>query len=411
MYPLKSILVNCSESLLPVLRQALHNHPAVAEGEFSRTADVIDNCRWTQDEPRLLIYHLASIDDLEGLQRLRRTFSEWPILSLVDGCDGRSFSLLLLANRAGATQVVPTPLDEEDFRLAMEAIGQDYGFDIPNARMIAVSGVTGGCGATTLALNIAYQIVSRARQHTILAEMAFQKGMLATYLNVEPKYVIHDLLANSVKLDLHVVQQALTNIEHNFDILSGPHRQIMPLEVSPLDVNRLLDYLRRLCGIVVLDVPCTNDEVYVQTLAAADQVVLVAEQTLPSLRSLRLVLDMLGRTNLSETPLDGRPIHLVVNRYNYKTQEYSLDKLESLLQVKKLLTVGNDFSSVNAALNNGKPLKAQSPRCRIVSDLDQVVALLLSHGEKKDAKAAEPAPAGWGRRVLGRLARAIGLPA
>src|SRR5262249_20697020 len=119
MYPLKSILVNCNESLLPVLRQALHNHPAVAEGEFSRAvaeaesrrpADVTDTCRGPQDEPRLLIYHLASIDDLEGLQRLRRTFSEWPILSLVDGCDGRSFSLLLLANRAGATQVVPTPL-------------------------------------------------------------------------------------------------------------------------------------------------------------------------------------------------------------------------------------------------------------------------------------------------------------
>ena len=410
MYPLKTILVNCSESLLPTLRQALHNHPAVSEGEFNRASDVIDNCRWTQDESRLLIYHLKSMDDLEGLQRLRRTFSDWPILTLVDGCDGRSYSLLLLANRAGATQVVPTPLDEEDFRLAMESIGSDYGFDIPNAKMIAVSGVTGGCGATTLALNLAYQMMIKSKQHTVLAELAFQKGMLATYLNVEPKYVIHDLLANSVKLDLHVVQQALTNIEPNFDILSGPHRQIMPLEVSALDVNRLLDYLRRLCRIVVLDVPCSNDDVYVQTLAAADQVVLVAEQTLPSLRSLRLVLDMLGRTNLSETPVDGRPIHLIVNRYNYKAQEYSLDKLESLLQVKKLLTVGNDFASVNAALNCGKPLKANSPRSRLVHDLDLVVDMLLSHGEKKDDKAAAAVPASKGG-LFRSIARAIGLPA
>ena len=407
MYPLKTILVNCSETLLPTLRQVLHNHPAVSEGEFARAGDVIDNCRWTQDEARLLIFHLNSIDALEDLQRLRRTFGDWPILTLVDGCDGRSFNLLLLANRAGANQVAPTPLDEEDFRMAMEAIGQDYGFDSPNARMIAVSGVTGGCGATTLALNIAYQIVSKIKQHTILAELAFQKGMLATYLNVEPKYVIHDLLANSVKLDLHVVQQALTNIEPNFDILSGPHRQIMPLEVSPLDVNRLLDYLRRLCGILILDVPCTNDEVYVQTLAAADQVVLVAEQTLPSLRSLRLVLDMLGRTNLSETPVDGRPIHLVVNRYNYKAEDYSLDRLEGLLQVKKLLTVGNDFATVNAALNSGKPLKVMSPRSRVVKDLDQVVNLLLSHGEEKSEEAPTAATGG----LFSRIARAIGLPA
>ena len=410
MYPLKTILVNCSEFVLPRLRDLLHNHPAVAEGEFDGAGTVIDNCRWTQDEARLLVFHLTSLDDIEDLQRLRRTFNEWPILALVDGCDTKSFNLLLLANRAGATQVVPTPLDEEDFRLAMDAIGQNYGFDIPNAKMIAVSGVTGGCGATTLALNLAYQIFAKAKQHTILAEMAFQKGMLATYLNVEPKYVIHDLLANSVKLDMHVVQQALTNIEPNFDILSGPHRQIMPLEVSALDVNRLLDYLRRLCRIVILDVPCTNDNVYVQTLAAADQVVLVAEQTLPSLRSLRLVLDMLGRTNLSETPVDGRPIHLVVNRYNYKAHEYSLENLESLLQVKKLLTIGNDFASVNEALTNGKPLKVQTPRSRLVKDIEQVANMLLSHGEKKEGTAAAAAaakPSG----LFSRIARAIGLPA
>ena len=62
--------------------------------------------------------------------------------------------------------------------------------------------------------------------------------------------------------------------------------------------------------------------------------------------------------------MDGRPIHLVVNRYNYKAEEYSLDRLEGLLQVKKLLTVGNDFAVVNAALNGGKPLKVSAPCAR-----------------------------------------------
>jgi pilus assembly protein CpaE len=407
MYPLKVLLVNTREAILSSVRHALHNHPAVCEGEFEGASEAIDNCRWTQDEPRLIVYHLKSIRDLDDLHRLKRSFTDWPILALVDGCEGPSHSLLLLANRAGALQVVPTPIDVEDFRLAMDAIGTDHGFDIPNARVIAVSGVTGGCGATTLALNLGYQVVSASNQHTILAEMAFQKGMLATYLDVEPKYCMHDLLANSVKLDLHVVQQALTNIETNFDILSGPHNQIMPLEVSVIDVHRLLDYLRRLCRVVMLDVPCTNDDVYMQTLSAADHVVLVAEQNLPSLRSLRLMLDMLGRTNLSETPLDGKPIHLVVNRYNYKSAEYSLARLEELLQVKKLYTVANDYPSVNAALNHGKPLKKHAPRSRVVSDLEKIVGVLLNHGEKKQEPAAQTKSSGF----FGRIARAIGLPA
>src|SRR5262245_49728039 len=125
MYPLKVLLVNTSETLLPTVRQALHNHPAVSEGEFTKAGDLIDNCRWTQNESPLVPFHLNSIDDLEDLQRVKRAFTEWPIIALVDGCESRSYSLLLLANRGGAAQVVPTPLDEEDFRLAMEAVGAD----------------------------------------------------------------------------------------------------------------------------------------------------------------------------------------------------------------------------------------------------------------------------------------------
>ena len=285
MYPLKTILVNCSETLLPTLRQVLHNYPAVSEGEFSRTGDAIDNCRWTQDESRLLIFHLNSIDSLEDLQRLRRTFGDWPIPH-VGGRLRRAVVQPVVARQPGRRH--PGRADAAGrgrFPLSPGGDRPELRLRHPQRQDDRRLGRHRRLRRHDPVLNIAYQIYSKIKQHTVLAELAFQKGMLATYLNVEPKYVIHDLLANSVKLDLHVVQQALTSIEPDFDILSGPHRQIMPLEVSPLDVNRLLDYLRRLCNVLILDVPCTNDEVYVQTLAAADQVVLVAEQTLPSLRS------------------------------------------------------------------------------------------------------------------------------
>src|SRR5258708_16790888 len=134
---------------------------------------------------------------------------------------------------------------------------------------MAVCGVTGGWGATTVAINLANEIAYLHKRRTVLVELALQKGVLATYLNVEPTDEVPDLLNANIKLDLSVVQQALINIAENFDIVSGAHFEITPVEASHLDVLRVLDHFRRLADIVVLDVPCTNDEAYVQTLSTA----------------------------------------------------------------------------------------------------------------------------------------------
>jgi Flp pilus assembly CpaE family ATPase len=355
MYPLKVILVGAMEAVLPQLRKALHDNPAVTEAEFLKVSDAIDNYRWVQDETRLLVMAVRSFQDVEDLQKLKRTFTAWPILALVDFSRNGGSNLLLLANRAGASQVVPLPLDNEDFRAAMEAIGKDFGYAAANAKVLAVCGVTGGCGATTLTLNLAAEMTHLEKVRSIAVELAYQRGTLATYLNVEPQYVIPDLLSAEGKLDMHMVEKALTRAAENFYILSGAHDKISRLEVQPRDVQRLLDYLRRLAQVLVLDVPCTLDELFLQTLAAADQVVFVAEPNPASLRSLHLVLEMLNQAG------DGRgdyPVYVVLNRYDSRNSDVEPRRIQELLRVRRLYTVGNDYTAIRAALNCGQTLRA-----------------------------------------------------
>jgi pilus assembly protein CpaE len=398
MYPLKVILVGCNGNTLPQVRQALHENPAVTEAEFSQAAEAIDNYRWAQDEGRLLVVHIRSLQEVEDVQRLKRTFPAWPILALIDAPRGQAFELALLANRAGASQVVPAPLDAEDFRAALDAIGKDHGYAAANAKVLAVSGVTGGCGATALAINLAHELLHLEKTRAIVAELNFQRGMLATYLNVEPSYVVHDLLASEGKLDLHMVQKALTPVTDNFLLLSGAHHAITPLEVQPRDLQRLLDYLRRLAQVLVLDVPCTSDDLYVQTLAAADQVILVAEPTLASLRALRLVLDLLGRGETSQAT-GIATVHLVLNRYDPRNEEFDLKKVENLLKVPRLNTVANDYAAMSAALNSGQPLRQKAPRSRALADIDRLARLLWTGIEPQTA-------GGW--KLLGKLSRVFG---
>jgi Flp pilus assembly CpaE family ATPase len=137
---------------------------------------------------------------------------------------------------------------------------------------------------------------------------------------------------------------------------------------------------------------------FLQTLAAADQVVLVAEPTPPSLRSLHMVLELLGRADQDRGSGEW-PIHVVLNRADGKGQDLDLKKVQELLRVSRLHTIANDYQNVRAALNNGKVLRQAAPRSRALADVDKLARLLWS-GDEAEGSA-------W--KLLNPLAKVFGM--
>jgi pilus assembly protein CpaE len=386
MYPLKTVLINFPEHAISPFLQALDDVNAAVE-----------KWTWNDSDSRLALCYVESMQDVKNLECLKRAFN-WPVLAAVDASREQIATLLILANRAGAAQVVALPLDPDDLRAGLDAICREHGYHGTEARSVAVAGVTGGCGATTIAINLADCVAFHHQRHCVLVELALQKGMLATYLNVDPKYVLPDLLQPGIKLDQHVVRQALTRIADNFDIVSGAHMQITPVQVTTPDLLRLIEYFRRAADVLVLDVPWTGDDQFVQSLSTANHVVLVAEQNLPSLRSLKLVLDMLGRSDLARKA-GGVVVEAVVNRYDPRSKDFPLERVQEVLEVSNLVTVANDYPSVNASVNRGEPLRLGAPKSRALTDIVALANKLFGAPE------APPAPAGGRWNLLGRLAR------
>src|SRR5204862_4756975 len=131
-------------------------------------------------------------------------------------------------------------------------------------------------------------------------------------------------------------------VSERFDILVGEYRQITPINVSTSDIIRVVDLCRSMANFAVFDVPCTYDDMYFETLAVADQIVLVGEQKIPSIRTLKLVCEALAR-------IDGvRKLHIIINRYDPRMPGFGADRLKALLEVEDLLTVCNDYAAVMA---------------------------------------------------------------
>ena len=397
MYPLKTVLVNFIEHELSPIRDALEANQVPIEAVFIDVNEAIEKWTWDDNDSRLAIFYIHNLQDVRDLECLKRAFS-WPILALVDAPREQIATLLMLANRAGAAQIVAMPIDAEDLRSGMDAICREHGYHGNEAKSVAVAGVTGGCGATTVAINIADTVAALHHRHCVLVELAMQRGMLATYLNVEPQYMLPDLLQAGIKIDMHVVRQALTRIADNFDIVSGAHFQITPVQVSTQDVLRLIEHFQRLANVLVLDVPWTGDDHFLQILATANHVVLVAEQNLASLRSLRLVLDMLARANMTSTP-GGLSLEVVVNRYDARSKDFPLARVKEVLGVPDLSTVSNDYASIIAAVNQGRPLSQAAPKSRALADIINLTNKLFGGA----ATPPPPAPkSGW--NLFGKLA-------
>lgn len=395
MYPLSVTLIGCQDSVQRNVLSMLINQQASLEGQYADMDSAIASLRDSSGVLRLFIAHVPNSSYLPRLRQLTGTFVGQPVIALVDAVTDPA--VLLGAMRAGAVQVVPLPIISEDFRAAMDCIAQQFGHAATLNQAIAVSGVTGGCGATTLAVNIAYELASQHSQSVILSELSLQLGKLAAYLDINPTQTTFDLLSEGERIDAQGVQRALTRVSDRFDILAGEYRQITPINVSTPDILRLVDICRSLSNFAVFDVPCTYDDMYFETLAVADQIVLVGEQKIPSVRTLKLVCEALDR-------VDGlRKLHIVINRYDPKMPGFGADRLKNLLGKDEILTISNDYPSVMASINHGRPLRQESPRSPALTDIESLVRRLMNRSDQPAVAGPAVAP------LFGRLIRKIGL--
>ncbi|OAI49704.1 hypothetical protein AYO44_18285 [Planctomycetaceae bacterium SCGC AG-212-F19] len=373
MQPCKALVVGCNDAEQSALRRELVGQ-AVPHEEFSDLASAMVGGYGVPDAKVMFLVKINSADDLPRIRHLIKTGPAVPVVALMN--PDSDLAAVLSTMRAGACQVVMFPLKTDEFRQALETALLQFGNNARRTHVIAVSGVSEGCGASTIALNLAFEMAQRDDKKCVLLELAQRMGRLAGYFGVEPALTINDLEARREPPDLALVQQALTRITDHFSLLAGPYRtidtRVKPLTQLPL----LVDHLRQLAEVVVLDLPYTFDEAYFEALGLADQVVLVAALSVASIRGLTLV---------SET-LTARKTHaarfLVINRFDPGDRDFSVSRLKGLLHPVRLFTVENDPVHLKAAANNGQTLRQYSPHARSLPDIDQLAVALLGEAHQ-----------------------------
>jgi Flp pilus assembly CpaE family ATPase len=145
--------------------------------------------------------------------------------------------------------------------------------------------------------------------------------------------------------------------------------------------------------VVVLDVPSNFDELYFRVLAAADQVVMIGQQTLPSVHDLKVLCNTLREQHHIRMP------HLVINRYLADRPGVSADQIESILGSGRIFTIAKDIAGMAAAVEKGQPLQQAAPRSPAAKDL-HALACALFPDENDESDRQEGGFLNWIRRWI-----------
>jgi len=189
--------------------------------------------------------------------------------------------------RVGGDEFIPYPLPEGELSEAIERVLTPPEQAAPtapentvklkptgghNGVVIPVHGMAGGTGATTFAVNLAWELANVSKTETprvCLLDLDFQFGTISTYLDLPRRETVLELLSDTESMDSEAFMHALLPYEQKIHVLTAP-TDMIPLDmISPEDIHRVIDMARSNFDYVVIDMPSTMVEWSQTVLEAA----------------------------------------------------------------------------------------------------------------------------------------------
>jgi pilus assembly protein CpaE len=229
-------------------------------------------------------------------------------------------------------------------------------------KLFALMGPSGGCGASTLATNLA-TVLAKEHKSILLMDLKWATGDLASLLDLKPTYSLADLCRNAARMDRVMFERSLTRHASGVHLLALPTNFNDLSLITPEGVRLTLSMARSLFPYVLADLDFSFREEEAQVLRLADLILLVLRLDFSSLRNVQRALEYLRLLGINM-----ERVRIVVNRYG-QPKEVPPGKAEQALGIKIAFYVPEDAKTVNRANNNGVPLVLESPASRIARSM------------------------------------------
>ncbi len=374
---LRAVLVDSDAGARAATRRLLVDIPTITlVGEYSGLAEALLHAASTR--PDLLVVEVdadespAASPAVTAIEQLARKLPETAILATGHGV---SAELVVRVLRAGALEFLRRPVERVDLVAALEKLARFRGSALPRnpGRITSVFAAKGGLGATTLAINLGVSMAERAEGKTLLVELDTRQSDIVTFLDLRPRYSILDVVENIGRMDESLLRGLLTRHASGLWVVPGPTR-LERGQFSPEQVSGAIEVLRSYFDHVLMDLRHDFDPGTIAALEASDVILFVTSLDVAALRSGAAALAAFRHLGL-----DSKKIKVVVMR-DGTGDDVTVRHARNTLGLPVYWRTPNDYQTVVASINAGRPVVSTSPRAKISKNLRELAETLCGDG-------------------------------
>lgn len=290
--------------------------------------------------------------------------------------------------RAGVDDVLPYPSSVNEIAEQVAewiakkraALEERYTSQGTQGKLIAIQQARGGIGATTIAVNLADQLLDRrgtfrkeAANRVVILDLDLQFGTVGDFLDIEEQEGLLQLAVESFLPDTNWVEQSLVRLPSGLAVMAAP-QQFSPLDsLQPEQVAGLIATLKTMFDYVVIDLPRALVGWIEPVLAETDRLFIVTDMTVPAVRASRRLMDFVLADNAQ------LPIEMIINREKkpMMLREHHREAAKAL-DVTFNHWIPDDPKAARNAIDFGKPLSEVAARSDLAKGIFQLSRAVLA---------------------------------
>lgn len=239
-------------------------------------------------------------------------------------------------------------------------------------KSISVIGAKGGVGASTIAHNLAWALAENAKVNTSLVDLDLSFGTTSLDFNHETQQTVADALLSPDRTDDAVISRLLAKATDRLSLFTAPASVNQLMDIDSASYSLVIEGVRRLMPFVVLDLPHGWNEWIYNTLVTSDEVILVCQPDLASLRNGKNMVDQLK----AQRPNDNPP-RLIINMAGVpKRPEIPVKDFAAAIEVEPDIILPFDPQLFGNASNKGQMISEADPQAKPSQAIDHLASLL-----------------------------------
>lgn len=253
----------------------------------------------------------------------------------------------------------------------------------PRGTQVTVFSTKGGVGKSFIATNLAATLATQGHR-VCLVDLDVHGGDVALMLQLNPTHHLNDLSAFNGMIDDGAASSLLTEHSPGLSVVAAPVHMDAYDQAKPDEVGALLERLKSMFDVVVVDTSGIFDDHALAALDRTDRLVLVGTLDIPALKALKLAAGTLDLLNFPRERWS-----FVLNRADARVG-LSDKEFEETLGLKADCRLASS-REVLAAVNRGEALVRAYPSHSNSKALAAFATTLAASGSAAPSESQQPA--------------------